>query len=141
MWHKWNFKSNKVFLQIKIIRTYCTDWLTPPGPITRMSGTPSPASLVRTTKSAMSWTRTPVGNNPRPYALHFFASETGAMFTPMGLLGMGLPAKNMLTECRPVTGDTYSHLQTSGEVWRSFTDVVLLPCNKITYKNIWYIIK
>lgn len=125
------FKSNKVFLSDQTeARTYCTGRLTPPGPIMRMSGTPSPASFVRTTKSAISWTRTPLGNSPLPYALHFFASETGAMLTPMGLPGIGLPAKKILTECRPVTGDTYSHLQTSGEVWRSFAGtVVLLPCD------------
>lgn len=130
--------NNKLNLTIicKVISTYCTGRLTPPGPITRMSGTPSPASLVRTTKSATSCTRTPLGSNPRPYALHFFASETGAMLTPTGLPGMGFPAKKILTECKPITGDTYSHRQTSGEVWRNFTGIaVLLPCNKIKYRN------
>jgi len=120
----------------KIMETYCTGRLTPPGPITRMSGTPSPATLVKTTKSAMSWTRTPLGSNPRPYALHFFASETGVMLTPTGLPGMGFPAKKILTECKPIIGDTYSHRQTSGEVWRNFIGTaVLLPCNKIKYRN------
>ncbi|KAH9421618.1 hypothetical protein DERP_009021 [Dermatophagoides pteronyssinus] len=67
----------------------------PSGPITLIFGVPGPAPSVVTRKSAISFTRTPVGCKPRPNARTFLGSHGGATLVLNGLCG---------TVCLPTCG-------------------------------------
>lgn len=49
-----------------------------------------------------------------------------AILTPNGLFLTGTPPKNILTECRPIMFDTYSHFHRLWLILRIFTGTVVL---------------